>query len=143
MPPQHVLVPLDGSPLADTALDQALETFDCPITVVNVILPVDAPMSEGGILGADDERIDAARERAERVTERAKTRAGEADRTVDVVIETGDPADAILQVIEELDIDHVVMGGHGGDAGRITRRLLGTVATAVVAESPVAVTVVK
>jgi len=141
--PSHVLVPLDGSPLADEALDHAIETFDCPITVVNVVLPLDAPMSEGGVLGADEDRIDAAREHAERVIERSEERAASADRSVDVVMETGDPADAILDVLDRRDIDHVVMGGHGGEAGRITQRLLGTVATAVVAESPVAVTVVK
>jgi len=35
------------------------------------------------------------------------------------------------------------MGGHGGERLAIAGRLLGTVATAVVGESPVSVTVVK
>ncbi|MCL9813113.1 universal stress protein [Natranaeroarchaeum aerophilus] len=143
MAPSHVLVPLDSSPLADDALEHALDTFECPITVVNVILPLDAPMSEGGILGADDERIDAAREHAALVIEKAERRADAADRTVDIMIETGDPADVILDVAEDRDIDQVVMGGHGGDANRIAKRLLGTVATKVVAEAPVSVTVIR
>jgi nucleotide-binding universal stress UspA family protein len=141
--PSHVLVPLDGSPLAEEALEHAFETFDCPITVVNVVLPFDAPMSEGGLLGADDERLDAAREYAENVIKLAGERAAEADRPVEVIIETGDPADAILQVVEEQNVDHIVMGGHSEDTNRVARRLLGTVATAVVGESPVPVTVVK
>lgn len=79
------------------------------------------------------------REYAEHVIEQAQVRAAAGDRAVDVVIETAAPAEAILQVISERDVDHVVMGSHGGDANRLTRRLLGTVATAVVAESPVPV----
>jgi nucleotide-binding universal stress UspA family protein len=39
MAPSHVLVPLDGSPLADEALTQALELFDCRVTVLNVVTP--------------------------------------------------------------------------------------------------------
>ena len=143
MAPSHVLVPLDGSPLADDALEHALDTFECPITVVNVILPLDAPMSEGGLLGADEERVGAAREHAELVIEQAERQADVADRTVDIMIETGDPADVILDVAEDRDVDHVVMGGHGGDANRIAKRLLGTVATKVVAEAPVSVTVIR
>jgi nucleotide-binding universal stress UspA family protein len=41
------------------------------------------------------------------------------------------------------DVDQVVMGGHGGTRTEIARRLLGTVATAVVSEAPVTVTVVR
>ena len=126
MAPSHVLVPLDGSPLAEEALEHAFETFDCPITVVNVVLPFDAPMSEGGLLGADDERLDAAREYAENVIKLDGERAAEADRPVEVIIETGDPADAILQVVEEQNVDHIVMGGHSEDTNRVARRLLGT-----------------
>jgi nucleotide-binding universal stress UspA family protein len=56
---------------------------------------------------------------------------------------TGDPAEAILAYVEEQDVDHVVMGSHGDDRSQLTRRLLGTVATAVVGEAPVTVTVVR
>ncbi len=52
----HVLVPLDGSPLADEALTYALETFDCRITVLNVVAPLDTGMSEGGVLEPDADR---------------------------------------------------------------------------------------
>ena len=41
MAPSHVLVPLDGSPLADAALEEAMETYDCRITVLNVVTPID------------------------------------------------------------------------------------------------------
>lgn len=143
MNPSHVLVPLDGSPLADDALMHALSTFDCRVTVLNVVTPVDAKMSEGGILEADKQRERAARERAERRLDRAREQATVENQPVDIVVETGDPAEAILEFVDTHDVDHVVMGGHGSDRGRLTRRLLGTVATAVVGDAPVTVTVVR
>lgn len=143
MAPGHVLVPLDGSPLADEALSHALETFDCRVTVLNVVLPLDASMSEGGVLGAGDERVENARERAEALVDGARERAAEVDREVETVVETGDPAETIVEFAETNDVDHVVMGGHGDERGELARRLLGTVATAVVGKAPVTVTVVR
>ncbi|MFD1588916.1 universal stress protein [Halorientalis brevis] len=143
MAPSHVLVPLDGSPLADDALVHALDTFDCRVTVLNVVTPLDSSMSEGGVLETGEERREGERERAESVIETAKKRASEAGRTVDTVVETGDPAETILAFVEDSDVDHVVMGGHGGDRNELARRLLGTVATVVVGKAPVTVTVVR
>ncbi len=48
MEPSHVLVPLDGSPLADAALTHAFSVFECPVTVLNVVTRLDSGMSEGG-----------------------------------------------------------------------------------------------
>jgi nucleotide-binding universal stress UspA family protein len=143
MQPSHVLVPLDGSPLAEKALAHALAVFDCRVTVLNVVTPLDAPLSEGGVLEAGDERIEKGRAHAEAVIDRAERQAEAAGRTVETVVETGEPAETILAFVDDHDVDQVVMGGHGGDHGRIARRLLGTVATAVVGDAPVTVTVVR
>jgi nucleotide-binding universal stress UspA family protein len=143
MAPSHVLVPLDGSPLADEALVHALETFDCRVTVLNVVTALDASMSESGILEPDTDRLDAAQSRAEGLVERAERRAEEAGVPIETVVETGEPADTILDYVDDHDVDHVVMGGHGGERTELVRRLLGTVATAVVSEAPVTVTVVR
>jgi len=143
MAPSHVLVPLDGSPLADEAFSQALALFDCRVTVLNVVTPIDASMSEGGILEPGEERRENARDRADRVVERAREQATEADRTIETAVATGDPAETILEYVSAHDVDHVVMGGHGGERSGLARRLLGTVATRVVGEAPVTVTVVR
>ncbi|WP_436930141.1 universal stress protein [Halosimplex halobium] len=143
MAPSHVLVALDGSPLADDALAHALETFDCRVTVLNVVTPLDASMSEGGVLEPGEDRREAARERAKRLVDRARDRAAEVDRSVETVVETGDPAETILATADDRGVDQIVMGGHGGDRSGIGRRLLGTVATTVVGEAPVTVTVVR
>ena len=143
MAASHVLVPLDGSPLSDDALALALDLFDCRVTVLNVVTPIDGAMSEGGILEPAEDRHESARDRADRVVERARADAEAADRPVATAVETGDPAKTILAYVDEHDVDHVVLGGHGGDRSDIARRLLGTVATSVVGEAPVTVTVVR
>jgi nucleotide-binding universal stress UspA family protein len=143
MAPSHVLVALDGSPLATGALDHALETYDCRTTVLNVVTPLDAGMSEGGVVGVNEERRENATERAERLVERAHDRAEATGRRVETAVETGDPAETIVNYAEAHDVDHVVMGGHGGTRNDLARRLLGTVATTVVGQSPTTVTVVR
>lgn len=143
MDPTHVLVPLDGSPLADEALEHALATYDCRVTVLNVVTPLDSSMSEGGVIGIDESREENGRRRADRLIDEATATATEQGRTVDPAVETGDPGETILEYVDEHDVDIVVMGGHGGERGDLSRRLLGTVATKVVAEAPVTVTVVR
>lgn len=143
MTPSHILVPLDGSPLADDALTHALEVYECPITVVNVVMPLDSRMSEGGVLETDESRIASAEDRADRLVEDARRRAVEMGQTVETTVETGDPAEVILEYVDSSDVDHVVMGGHGGPQSGTLGRLLGTVATTVLSEAPVSVTVIR
>jgi nucleotide-binding universal stress UspA family protein len=142
MEPRHVLVPLDGSPLAEEALAHALAVFDCRTTVLSVVTPISSQMSESGLLDRVERRDEAARERATGLLEAAMETAGEAGREVETVVEEGEAAETIVAYVEDSDVDHVVMGGHGGPSG-IASRLLGTVATAVVAQAPVTVTVVR
>lgn len=142
MEPTHVLVPLDGSPLSEDALAYALSTFECPVTVLNVVTPLDAGMSEGGVLELDDERMEPARRRADRLIERARSQAAE-DREIERAVEAGDPAETILSYAARHDVDHIAIGGHGDDPSGLLERLLGTVATTVVAEAPITVTVVR
>ena len=143
MVPSHVLVPLDGSPLAGQALRHALETHDCEVTVLNVLTPIESSMSEGGIRNRREQRVADAEDRAEGLIAEARDRTGESEQSVETVIEIGDPAEVILEYVEEGSVDHVVMGGHGSDDTGLVSRVLGTVATVVVNEAPVTVTVVR
>ncbi|WP_280536579.1 universal stress protein [Halopenitus sp. POP-27] len=144
MEPSHVLVPLDGSPLAEAALAHALDVFDCRTTILSVATPVSTGMSESGVIEREEQRRETARERATALLEAARETASEADTAseVETVVKEGEPAETIIAYVEDGDVDHVVMGGHGGTTG-IASRLLGTVATTVVAEAPVTVTVVR
>jgi nucleotide-binding universal stress UspA family protein len=147
--PTHVLVALDGSPLANEALDYAVETFDCRITVLNVVKPLDGTMSEGSEFPVgrdrdrDPDRVEAATERATELVEAARERAAPAAGPVETVVEVGDPSEAILAYAEHNDVDHIVLGGHGGEGGELRRRLLGTVSTAVLGGASVTTTVVR
>lgn len=143
MPPTHVLVALDGSPLADEALAHALAVYDCRLTVLNIVTPLDAGMAEGGVLEADESRQAAAEKRAERLIEQAETEATAADRSVETAVRSGEPAETIVEYADSHDVDHIVMGSHGSERGAISRRLLGTVSTDVIGESPVSVTVIR
>lgn len=143
MKPSDVLVPLDGSPLAEDALEHAVEVYDSRVTVLNVVTPLDSSMSESGVIDDEETRVEEARSHAEAVVEDVLDRAEADGADVDVVVETGDPAETILGYVDGHDVDHVVMGGHGGDRGQLAKRLLGTVSMAVVGEAPVSVTVVR
>lgn len=143
MVPSHVLVPLDGSPLAGEALEHALDVFDCEITALNVVTPLDTGMSEGGILEVEDSRLDDAYARAERLLKHACDRSEKRGREIEITVETGEPAETILTYIDMNNVDHVVMGGHGGPRISGLPHLLGTIATTVVSNAPVTVTVVR
>lgn len=143
MAPTHVLVALDGSPLADEALAHALAVYECQLTVLNIVTPLDAGMAEGGVLMADENRKEAAEARAERLIERAEAQATAADRAVETTVRSGDPAETIIEYANANDIDHIVMGSHGSERGAVARRLLGTVSTDVIGEAPVSVTVIR
>lgn len=139
--PTRILVPLDGSPLATKALDHALAVFpEAEITVLNIVVPLDIHMSEGGILSPDEELHEQERERAERIIEAAKRRALDHDTTVTATTEEGSPVDTIIEFINDNNIDHIVMGSHG--RSDLTQILLGSVAGAVVKRSPVPITVI-
>jgi nucleotide-binding universal stress UspA family protein len=135
--PGRVLVAFDGSPLAT----DALAVFPAAeITVLNVVTPLDATMSEGGVL-TDEEAVQGSEhERAEAIADTARERADERDATV-TTTETGRPAGPIVAYVEDNDVEHVVMGSRGRDD--LSRVILGSVASNVVEGSPVPVTVMR
>lgn len=129
--------------MANRALDHALETFDCRITVLNIVKPLDERMSEGARFVVGQERIDEADERVNELVARARKRVGAGDQSVETAIETGEPSEAIVTYVEAHDVDHIVMGSHGEGGGELKRRLLGTVSTAVIGETSIPVTLIR
>lgn len=51
--------------MADDALEHALGIFDCSVTVLNVVTPLDASMSESGVLEPDEARLEEVGDRAD------------------------------------------------------------------------------
>jgi nucleotide-binding universal stress UspA family protein len=140
---KRVLVPIDGSEQARTALEYALEEFaEETVTILTVIDPREFN-TYGGVEGwvdLDDLR-EQRRDQAEKLLEDARERAEGRGLTVDTDVVTGKVARAIIEYAEEHGIDHVVLGSHGRSG--ISRVLLGSVAENVVRRSPVPVTVVR
>ncbi|PCR92009.1 universal stress protein [Natrinema ejinorense] len=129
----HVLVPTLGRPREDEALAYALETFpDAEITLLAVVTPLEAPLSEGGVLERSEERTTEARANAEELLEPVADPSA-ADR---VRIETveGRPGTVVPRYASEEAIDHVVMYGSGRGSTGFLRRFLGRGIAATVVE---------
>jgi len=140
---ERILVPYDGSPLSQRALDRVLDHHpDADITVLYVVDPMHA-MYEAEIegLGAASSWADRMQEHGDAVLEAATDRAVAAGVEVAAVTELGRPARAILEYVDDHDIDHVVMGSHGRSG--VSRLVMGSVAERVLRHSPVPVTVVR
>jgi len=140
---KRLLVPVDGSDPADTALDFALEEYpDAHLTALSVIDPTD--MGYGSIEAAPStfERLqESAEERTNEVLEEARARAEAAGVELEAETMIGMPSRAIVEWAENHDVDGIVIGSHGRQG--VTRVLLGSVAESVVRRSPVPVTVVR
>ena len=130
--PETVLVPVDGSPQSDAALDHALEQFpDAGIVALTAVDPVAAgysaaPGPDAG--GYPGEWIEQANDRADRILDDAVEHAADQGREVDTVRVTDRPARAIVDYADEEGVDHIV---------------LGSVAENVVRRAPCPVTVVR
>lgn len=140
---KRVLVPVDGSEQARTALEYALEEFaEETVTILHVIDPREFNAYGGveGWIDVDDLR-EQRRAQAEKLLENARKRAEERGLTVETEVATGKGARVIIKYAEEHGTDHIVMGSHGRSG--ISRVLLGSVAEKVVRRSPVPVTIVR
>lgn len=141
--PETILVPIDGSPLAERALRYAIETFPAAsITTLYVINPIDSIfVAETGGLPAADVWYEKAQERAAAIHEDAKATAADYDVELTTVTEVGRPAREILEYADEHGIDQIVMGSHGRDG--IERALLGSVAERVTRSARQPVTIIR
>jgi len=139
----RVLVPIDGSPQAETALEHVLEEFgDGQITVLNVIDPIEAGYtSQATVPGYSEEWFEQSKAAAEELFEAAQATADEYDVTLETATEVGRPSRTIVDFAEEEGLEHIVMGSHGRSG--VSRILLGSVAENVVRRSPMPVTIVR
>ena len=142
---QHILVPVDGSEQAEQALEYALsERPDPAVTLLHVVNPVNT-FGYG-----DDEYFDVEsywaearrqHERGERLLEEYRETAADRGIEAETALRTGSPAREILAAVEELGVDHVVMGSRGRSG--VGRVLFGSVAEAVTRRASVPVTIVR
>ncbi|ELY93751.1 universal stress protein [Natrialba taiwanensis] len=138
----RILVPMDDSEHASHALEYALENHpEADVTVLHVVGVPSMMMGEAVGLTLEDDISEAAAERAEPVFKRAREVADEHGRELNTIVGIGHPARNILDRAE--DYDTIVLGAHGADWSRATRRfLVGNVAETVSKRSPVPVIIV-
>lgn len=142
---RHLLVPIDGSAQSTKALDHALDLYpEATITLLHVVNPVNAySYGDADYFDFDgyQEQAAAMHERGEAILEEARETAASRGVEVETILETGHPADRILETVESEGVDHVVMGSRGrSGVGRI---LFGSVAETVTRRAGVPVTIVR
>ena len=146
---RKILVPLDGSPLAERALEPALVIADAmqsDVTLLRVApgretLPQSISPS-GEDLGVERD-IAAAQERAEAEAYLQRIYGTRANRHLffDVVTTGGDIADAIVSYADERHVDLIVMSSHGRSG--IGRWLHGSVAEKVLRGADCATLIIR
>jgi nucleotide-binding universal stress UspA family protein len=130
----HIMVPLDGSELAERALLYARELAAATNATLHLVRVVDLPSAVktnrlGAPVNVYAPVIDAQREEANAYLEEARAHEESAGRSVTVQRLDGDAATVLLDYVREAGIDTVVMTSHGGSG--LTRWALGTVADRV------------
>ncbi|GGL59998.1 universal stress protein [Halocalculus aciditolerans] len=130
-----VLVPTDGSAVADQAVEHAMHIAkqnDAELHVVHVVDPDAIPVSANAGR-VEDELTDA----GERILEDVRDRAVGKGLYVETELLLGTPHVEILDYVDDHEIDLVVMGTHG--RGGVSRLLLGSTTERVVRSARVPV----
>lgn len=145
---KHVLVTLDGSELAEAALNYArsivcesghvtiLSVVDVPEVAVYNFYPVPVAMQEPN----QEAMLKDIKEQADSYARQIKSQLERAGLVVDYFIEMGEPAAVIIEKAEKLRVDAIVMSTHGRSG--IGRWLFGSVTQKVLSGMPCPVFVV-
>lgn len=146
----HVLVPVDGSPLSHRAFEVALEENpDTTVTALHVIDPTEPGYSVAGVefdstvepRHGSTEWYDRAEELAEGLFGDLAELATEYDTEYRTETVIGRPDREILEFAESEDVDHIIVGSHGREEE--SRLLLGSVTEAVAFRAPMRVSLIR
>ncbi|MFB6096034.1 MAG: universal stress protein [Haloferacaceae archaeon] len=132
----EILVPTDGSPAADRAVEHAIDLATQYGARVHALYVVDAN-AYSTLEAGTDVVINALEEEGEAAVAEVAERAEEAGVEAVTEVETGTVHRTILDYADEHDVDLIVMGTHGRRG--LDRYLLGSVTEKVVrtADMPV------
>jgi nucleotide-binding universal stress UspA family protein len=136
---RHILIPLDGSPLAEQVLEHTValgKLMNANYTLLRVIepmIPLNYPSTQYSAK-LEQEFLDRERVEAETylkgITDRLQTQTGGGSLQIHTkVVTSRNPATAIIEESRKNDIDLITMETHG--FGGLTRLLLGSVADKV------------
>ncbi len=139
---RRLLVPLDGSALAEEALLHALLTaraFNATIELLSVMPRSD--LTQYPESWFPDLEYEALRDERERYLHDLAARLRQEGLQIEATLESGDVPEMIIRTAESHGADLIVMATHG--RGSIMRWLLGSVATKLVTAAPVPLLLVR
>ena len=141
---KRILVPLDGSPLAEAALAHAqllAQCFDGAIVLLRAVVSsytIAAPDLVLAGQGVDQEVL---QQQAEQYLQTQAGKLTAQDIAVRTVVCTGPVAEAILDHARSLAVDVIVMSTHG--RGGVSRWVYGSVADRVLQAAPCPVLLIR
>lgn len=146
----HILVPLDGSELAETALAHAeglarklgsrlllVRVDNLPATLIGEVAPMEGPLPPELI----EDAIEAETEESKDYLTKTAQRLKDDGMAVEWEVVEGDPAHAIVETAHQRGADLIAMATHGHSGLR--RLVLGSVADSVVRGSHLPVLLVR
>ncbi|TLU83025.1 MAG: universal stress protein [Chlorobium sp.] len=137
-----ILCPVDFSDAAHKAVGYAKEfaaTTGAAIYLLHVVEPIPIPPVDASLNYIQiEEELEKA---AETDLNTLKDSLASSGLKVDGSLETGNPADIILEKAEELQVNFIIMGSHGRKG--LNRLIMGSVADAVIRKSDCPVLIVK
>lgn len=143
---KHLLVPLDGSALAERVLPLACELaakFDSPMTLLRVAEPVFMPTTGGDgiharfVVNLQAEMANQARAYLAGL----QAKLGRETAVFTLTREGSPAADTILDVAQEIEADTILMSTHG--RGGLSRLVYGSVASKLLSASPIPIFLVR
>ena len=128
---EKILVPLDGSALAELAIRHAQEIARGTRSEILLLQAVNFPLPvvPEAVLIPDGEWLAEAKSEAARYLEGIAAQLRKAGMRVRAMLDERPPADAILHVAAREEVDLIVMSTHG--RGGFSRLLMGSVAESV------------
>ncbi|OAQ53456.1 universal stress protein UspA [Natrinema mahii] len=136
---ETILLPTDGSDHAATVADHAIDVAATRDATLHVLSVVD----DRAFLVLDEDRVEQVRDDLEATAREAVDEAATcaADRGVETTtaVDTGNPAECIVDYAASEPVDLIVMGTSGDE---YERNVVGSVSQRVVREAPVPVTTV-
>jgi nucleotide-binding universal stress UspA family protein len=141
---KHILVPLDGSELAELALADAFSLASlngATITLLQVIPPLEHLVVNIEPVGLVNELAETNKNKALHYLEEVSGREEGSDLKVRLAVETGSPAETIIDYAHREPVDLIVMATHGRSG--LQRWVYGSVADKVLRGADLPVLLVR
>jgi nucleotide-binding universal stress UspA family protein len=140
---ERILLPLDGSALAEQALPYAVALARCQGGTIHIlrVAPILAPIDVEVSAIAYQKVMEEERAAAQSYVERTVARLRQDGLTAEGKVETGDPAAVILETARQIDASAITMATHGRSG--LGRLLFGSVANQVLRGASVPVFLIR